>query len=200
MSNIESKLNKVFEYVESYADANGFPPTVREICAHLSIKSTATCHYYLQKLEERGLIIKSASKKRAMGIAESAKKERNYLNVPVIGTVTAGTPVFAVENFEEFCPVPVEFGEENELFMLKVRGTSMINAGIFNGDKIIVKKQPNADNGDIVVAYFDESATVKRFYKYPDHIVLHPENETMSDIILSDVSILGKVIGLLRKF
>ncbi|MBR1677586.1 MAG: transcriptional repressor LexA [Clostridia bacterium] len=199
MAHVEEKLNDMIVFIEQYTDNFGYPPSVREMCEKLSIKSTATCQYYLNKLVDRGIITKSQSNaKRSISLIKS--KKTNYISVPVIGTVTAGTPIFAYENLEEYCPLPAEFGSDDDTFMLKVKGESMIEAGIYNGDKIIVKKQNTAQNGEIVVAYFDESATVKRFYKKDGKIILHPENRTMTDIVLDDVTILGTVKGLLRKF
>ena len=170
-----------------------------EICNHLNIKSTATAYYYLEKLKTRGLIQKSPSKNRAVSLTR--KNEPSFLSVPVLGKVTAGEPITAVENFEEYYTLPTDFAPSgSELFMLNVRGDSMIEAGIFSGDKIVVRRQPNANNGDIVVALIDDSATVKRFFRRDNHVVLHPENSSMSDIVLDDVVILGKVLGLTRKF
>lgn len=199
MSVIDKKLDLVYNYIDNYIGDNGYSPSVREICRDCNIKSTATAYYYLEKLKERGLITKQSSKNRTVGV-KHRNKNADFLSVPLVGEVTAGTPILAVENLEDYCAIPIEFKSEDDLFMLRVRGTSMIEAGIFDGDKIIVKKQSTAKNGDIVVAFFDDSATVKRFYKYPDKIVLHPENSTMSDIVLPDVQILGKVTGLIRKF
>lgn len=198
MSKVEEKLNRVFDFTQSYIRDNGFPPSVREICSAVGIKSTATCHLYLKKLEERGLISVGGNKKRAIMLTNAHATPA--INVPLIGTITAGTPIFAYENLEEYCPLPSEFGDEKELFMLRVKGDSMIEAGIFNGDRVIVKKQESCRNGEIAIAYYEESATVKRFYKKDDHIVLHPENSTMKDIILPDVQILGVVVGLIRKY
>lgn len=197
MAKIDEKLNALYEYVSKFSENNGYPPTVRDICCDLNIKSTATAHYYLEKLKDRGLIEKREDKKRAITV--SGKKSNSY-TVPLIGTVTAGSPIFAVENFEDYYPLPLEFKTSEEQFMLKVKGDSMINAGIFDGDKIIVKKQETASNGDIVVALIDDSATVKRFYKKDNKIILHPENEYLQDIVLDDVQILGVVTGLTRKF
>ena len=177
MSEVSSKLNDVLEYVRRYSENYGYSPSIREICSALGIKSTATCHYYLKKLEKNGEINKVSSKKRAI----SVKKD-------------------AYENTDGYCPLPDEFGDEKELFMLKVKGTSMIEAGILDGDKVIVKKQNNAENGEIVVALIEDEATVKRFYKKENKIILHPENDALSDIILDDVTILGVVEGLLRKY
>lgn len=197
MGKIDKKLDELYVYVHKYIEDNGFPPTVRDICKDLQIKSTATAHYYLNKLQERGLLSKKEDKKRALSIKT---KYQTPLTVPLIGTVTAGTPILAIENFEGYYPIPQEFSSDSELFMLKVKGDSMIEAGIFDGDKIIVKKQETADNGEIVVCMIDDSATVKRFYKKDGKIVLHPENQTMQDIVVDEAYILGLVVGLLRKF
>lgn len=197
MAKIDEKLNKLYDYVSTFLNENGYPPTVRDICKDLSIKSTATAHYYLEKLKDRGLITKSEDKKRAITVKN---RQNNSFQVPLIGTITAGTPILAVENFEDYYPLPIEFKHEEQVFMLSVIGESMINAGIYNGDKVIVKRQNTANNGDIVVALIDDSATVKRFFKKQDSIVLHPENDNMEDIIVNNVQILGVVIGLTRKF
>ena len=195
----EDNLQKLITYIDSYSQDNGFPPSVREICHHLGLKSTATACYYLEKLKARGIISKSPSKNRSLSL--TAKNEPQYLSVPVIGKVTAGEPITAIENFEEYYPLPTDFAPMgSELFMLNVRGDSMMEAGIFSGDKIIVKRQSTANNGDIVVAMIDDSATEKRFYRRNNKIVLHPENSSMSDIVLDDVVVLGKVLGLTRKF
>ncbi len=196
MSKIDKKLDELFLYLQNYLTENGFPPTVRDICKDLSIKSTATAHYYLNKLKDKGLLNKVEDKKRAL----SVKNKCQSISIPLVGTITAGTPIFAVENFDGYVPIPDEFKTEEDLFMLKVKGDSMIDAGIFNGDKIIVKKQQTAENGDIVVALLDDSATVKRFFKKKDKFILHPENTTMQDIIVDNVMILGVVSGLIRKF
>lgn len=197
MGKIDIKLDELYVYIQKYIENNGFAPTVRDICSDMQIKSTATAHYYLNKLKERGLVIKPNDKKRAISIKS---KFDAPITVPLIGTVTAGTPILAVENFEGYYPIPQEFSTDSDLFMLKVKGDSMINAGIFDGDKIIVKKQETANNGDIVVCLIDDSATVKRFFSKDGKIILHPENDLMEDIILDEAYILGLVVGLMRKF
>ena len=197
MSKIEQKLKVLYDYVQEYVSNNGFSPTIRDICKDLQIKSTATAHYYLNKLSEQGLLNKACDKKRAISIT---KKTVPTISVPLIGTVTAGTPILAVENLEGYYPLPYDYKSDNDLFMLKVRGESMINAGILDGDKIIVKKQETAENGDIVVALFEDEATVKRFFKRDGKLIFHPENDTMSDIIVNEANILGVVVGLMRKF
>lgn len=198
MKNTEAKINEVYEYVKDYLENNSFPPSVREICASVGIKSTATAYSYLEKLSERGLIVKTPDKKRAFSLTN---KPPITGVAPLVGTVTAGTPILAVENFENYVPLPPEFNnEEKDIFLLRVSGDSMIEAGIYDGDKIFVKKQNTADNGDIVVALFEDTSTVKRFFKKGNKIILHPENAALSDIILDDVTILGIVLGLYRKF
>lgn len=198
MSKIQGKLNAVHDYVKKFQNENGYPPSVREIGRDLKIKSTATVHYYLKKLEENGVITKNAGRNRAISLTDEALP---FVSVPLVGTVTAGTPILAVENLDGYYPLPAEFtGADEGSFMLRVHGNSMIEAGIFDGDKIICRKQENADNGDIVVALIDDSATVKRFFKRDGKIILHPENSALSDIVLNDVIILGKVTGLMRKF
>lgn len=196
MGKIEGKLESVLNLVRHYQTKNGFPPSVREICAELNIKSTATAHYYLDKLIQRGEISKNAKKNRAIILNSNC----DYVSVPLVGTVTAGTPILAVENLEGYYPLPPDLATEDECFMLRVKGDSMIEAGILDGDKIICKKTPAANNGEIVVALIDDSATVKRFFKRDGKIILHPENCRLTDIVLNDVQILGKVTGLVRKF
>ena len=194
----ESSMNKmqaVLAYINEYNAEYGYSPTVREICAELNIKSTASAYYYIEKLKEEGYLSKSPNKNRAVNFKKSSS-----VNIPLIGTVTAGQPVFAYENYEDYYSFPAGSFKGSDLFMLNVQGSSMIDAGIFDGDKIVVRKQSTADNGDIVVALLDDSATVKRFFRKDGFFVLHPENETMQDIIVDDVAILGKVIGLVRSF
>ncbi len=195
MAKINEKLNQCYEYVKNYMQENGFAPSVRDICKDLNIKSTATAHLYLKKLSENGLIDVKTDKKRAISLNAS------YVSgVPLIGTVTAGQPIFATENYEDYYTLPKDFNKIEDLFMLTIKGNSMQNVGILDGDKIVVKKQEDAQNGDIVVALLDDSATCKRFFKRENDVVLHPENEDYSDIIVNDVKILGKVVGLIRKF
>lgn len=193
------KLAEVLEFINRYNDENGFPPTVREICKELGIKSTATVYDYINRLRAMGHLNKAENKKRAVAVRNSGS-----VNVPLVGTVTAGQPILATENYEGYYTLPSsEF--KGDLFMLTVKGDSMIEAGILNGDKIVVRKQESAENGDIVVAMFndgvEDGATVKRYFKRDGKIVLHPENSELSDFVLDEennVQILGKVIGLMR--
>ena len=195
----EEKLTKVMDYIRKYSEENGFTPSVREIGQECGIKSTATVHSYLEKLQTKGYLNKATNKKRSVTIGKSTG-----VTIPLIGTVTAGQPVFAYENYEDYYTFPAGEFHGEDLFMLRVEGTSMIDAGIMNGDKIIVRRQQTAENGEIVVALVneDKSATVKRFFRRNGQIVLHPENEALSDKIFEDgqVAILGKVIGLMRNY
>ena len=195
----EKKLYAVLDFINEYSEDNGFPPTVRDMCRELGIKSTATAYDYINRLRDKGLLDKAEGKKRAVAL-----KCGESVRVPLIGTVTAGQPIFATENFEGFYALPTAEFRGDNLFMLRVKGNSMIEAGILDGDKIVVKKQATAENGDIVVAMFDdgitEGATVKRFYRRDGKSILHPENKSMSDFVLDEVTLLGTVVGLLRSF
>lgn len=200
--NNDTKQLEILRYIYDTVERRGFPPTVREICAAVKLSSTSTVHGHLARLERKGLLIKDATKPRALEITDEGKKELGIKpkKIPVVGVVTAGQPILAVQDIDEYFPLPPDLeNDAGELFMLKVHGESMINAGILNGDSVIVRKQNTANNGEIVVAMTDENeATVKRFYKENDHYRLQPENDTMVPIILSKVSILGKVVGLYR--
>lgn len=195
---MRAKINRdqlVLEYIEKYVTENGYAPSVREICAGCNIPSTATCFNIMNSLSERGLIEKSkvgSNKRRSVSIKQNAVK------IPLIGTVAAGEPIFAQENYEDFFSVPANMFGTDDLFMLTVKGDSMIKIGMYNGDKIIVRKQETAENGEIVVALVDDSATVKRFFKRDGKFILHPENDDMEDFVFDTVSILGKVVGLIR--
>ena len=195
---LSDKLNSVYKFTSDYINDNGFPPSVREICSNLNIKSTATAYSYIEKLRKKGLIDKSPMKKRALKLSRPVLS--NQGQIPLIGTVRAGTPIFAVENLDGYYPLPPDFiGFKDDFFALRVSGDSMINEGIYDKDVIIVKKQNYAENGEIVVALVDDSATVKRFYLEKDKIILHPENDEMEDLIFDDAKILGIVKGLYRK-
>ncbi|WP_283112061.1 transcriptional repressor LexA [Lactobacillus gallinarum] len=200
--NNDTKQLEILRYIYDTVERRGFPPTVREICAAVKLSSTSTVHGHLARLERKNLLIKDATKPRALEITDEGKKELGIKpkKIPVVGVVTAGQPILAVQDIDEYFPLPPDLeNDAGELFMLKVHGESMINAGILNGDSVIVRKQNTANNGEIVVAMTDENeATVKRFYKENDHYRLQPENDTMAPIILSKVSILGKVVGLYR--
>lgn len=193
----EEKLTKVMDYIRKFTEENGYTPSVREIGKECGIKSTATVHSYIEKLQTKGYLNKTDNKKRAVTIGKSSG-----VNIPLVGTVTAGQPIFAYENYEDYYTFPAGEFKGEDLFMLRVQGSSMIDAGICNGDKIVVRKQEVAENGEIVVALIDEGATVKRFYVKNGQIILHPENETLSDMIFEpeQVKILGKVVGLMRNY
>lgn len=189
----QEQLDAVLHFIEQFCDDNGYAPSIREICKGMGFRSTATAYNYIARLRDSGALQKSDMKKRAVSVQTNVKK------VPLIGTVTAGMPIFAVENYEGYYGLPSDEYKDENLFMLTVSGDSMINAGIFDGDKIIVRQQPVAENGEIVVALIDDGATVKRFFKRKDTIVLRPENPRYRDIVSDNVAILGKVIGLIRK-
>lgn len=208
-------LNKrekaILKYIEKQIKANSYPPSLREIGKAVGLSSTATVHGYLAKLEEKGYIKKESQKGRTLrllkGILKEEKKEepkqvytsREMVDVPVIGKITAGAPILAVENVTDTFPIPIDFVGNSESFMLTVSGESMIEAGILDGDYILVKKQNTANNGEIVVALIEDEATVKTFYKENGHIRLQPENSTMEPIIVPNCEILGKVAGVFRK-
>ena len=197
---ITDKQREILEYIKEMILKKGYPPAVREICEAVHLKSTSSVHSHLESLEKNGYIRRDPTKPRTIEILDDdfALTRRELVNVPVIGTVAAGTPILAEQNIEDYLPIPAEILPNKEVFMLKVKGNSMIEAGIYNGDKVIVAKQPNAENGDKVVALVDDSATVKTFYKDNGHFRLQPENSSMDPIILDQVEILGKVIGLFR--
>ncbi|MBO5005346.1 MAG: transcriptional repressor LexA [Clostridia bacterium] len=208
-------LNKrekaILKFIEKQIRANSYPPSVREIGKAVGLSSTATVHGYLAKLEEKGYIKKESQKGRTLrllkGILKEEKKaetkevytSREMVDVPVIGKITAGAPILAVENVTDTFPIPVDFVGNSESFMLTVSGESMIEAGILDGDYILVKRQNTANNGEIVVALIEDEATVKTFYKEKGHIRLQPENSTMDPIIVPNCEILGKVAGVFRK-
>ncbi len=193
----EQKLIRVMDYIRKFSEENGYTPSVREIGKECGIKSTATVHSYIEKLQSKGYLNKTDNKKRAVTIGKGTG-----VNIPLIGTVTAGQPIFAYENYEDYYTFPAGEFKGDELFMLRVQGTSMIDAGIMDGDKIIVRKQPQAENGEIIVALIDDGATVKRFYQRDGQVILHPENEALSDMVFSpeEVTVLGKVVGLMRNY
>lgn len=197
---ITDKQKEILEYIKEMILKKGYPPAVREICEAVHLKSTSSVHSHLESLEKNGYIRRDPTKPRTIEILDDdfALTRREIVNVPVIGTVAAGTPILAEQNIEDYLPIPAEMLPNKEVFMLKVKGNSMIEAGIYSGDKVIVAKQPDAENGDKVVALVDDSATVKTFYKENGHFRLQPENSTMDPIILDHVEILGKVIGLFR--
>lgn len=198
---ISPKQLEILEYIKSQILERGFPPAVRDICEAVHLKSTSSVHSHLETLEKNGYIRRDPTKPRAIEILDdSFNMRREMVNVPIIGRVAAGEPILAEQNIEDYFPIPMEFMPNNQTFILKVQGESMINAGILDGDMVIVEQRATARNGDMVVALIEDGATVKTFYKEDGHIRLQPENDTMDPIIVTDVQILGKVIGLFRFF
>lgn len=200
MHDLSLKQKQILAYLKSEVQKKGYPPSVREICQAVNLKSTSTVHGHLSRLEKKGYIRRNPTKPRAIEILDR-EEQKEFIRVPIVGTITAGTPILAVQNIEDTFPIPSHYVNWNEnVFMLRVKGESMIDAGIFHRDLILVRQQCFADNGDIIVALLDDSATVKTYYKEKGHIRLQPQNISMSPIIVADVKILGKVIGLFRKF
>ena len=197
---LSDKQQQILEFIKRRILDKGYPPAVREICEAVNLRSTSSVHSHLETLERQGYIHRDPTKPRAIEITDDDFNlaRREIINIPVVGTVTAGEPILAVENIEEYFPMLPNHISNKNTFMLHVRGESMINAGIFDGDMVIVEQQPTADNGYIVVAMIEDSATVKRFYKEDGYYRLQPENDTMDPIIVSEVSIIGKVVGLYR--
>ena len=197
---ISAKQKEILDYIKDQIITRGFPPSVRDICAAVKLSSTSSVHSHLETLEKNGYIRRDPAKPRTIEIVDDSFNltRRELVSVPIIGTVTAGQPILAVENIEGYFPIPSEYMPNEQTFMLKVKGESMINAGILDGDQILVRQQNTARNGDPVVALIDDSVTVKTFYREGGHIRLQPENDTMEPIIVHDVTILGKVIGLFR--
>ena len=194
---------RILAYIEQEIKTRGYAPSVREIGEAVGLKSTSTVHGHLIRLEKKGLLHRDAMKPRAMGLSFSSPSPAENVTlrkIPVIGRVAAGTPILAEENVEETLTLPEDIVGRGDVFILRVRGESMIQAGIMNDDYIVVHKQPDANNGEIVVALIEDEATVKRFYKENGHIRLQPENDTMEPIIVPTVMILGKVVSLIRKF
>lgn len=192
-----SQTERVLNFIAEFTKKNSYPPSVREMCQGLGISSTATIVYHLKKLEEQGKLSREKSRNRAIEVSGVSMLS----GIPVVGKVAAGTPITATENIEDTLSFSQNlFGNQDELFILNVQGESMINAGIFDGDKIVVHKQENAENGEIVVAMIDGEATVKRFYKEKNQIRLQPENDFMAPIIVKNAQILGTVVGLIRNY
>ncbi len=203
MTDLSAKQQQILDYMKSEVREKGYPPSVREICQAVGLKSTSTVHGHLARLEKKGFIRRNPTKPRAIEILDGSSNKtqtREMVQVPIVGNITAGTPILAIENIEDTFPVPLDYVKNDSVFMLHVHGDSMIEAGIFDKDLILVRQQNTADNGDIVVALIEDYATVKTFYKENDFIRLQPQNSSMNPIIVRDVTILGKVIGLFRKF
>lgn len=204
---MELKLESLFDFIKTYKKQNGFCPSVREMCEHLGVNSTSTITYYLNHLEKQGKIKRGACKNRAIDVLENENVNdlsqidvlKNFTAVPVVGQITAGEPILAVENYEDTFYVPNGLFRGDNLFMLTVKGESMINAGIYDGDSVIIRQQNTAQNGEIVAALVDDSATIKRFFKENGVFRLQPENDNMQPMYFKEVSILGKVVGLIRR-
>ena len=197
---ITSKQSEILEFMKEEILNTGYPPSVREICEAVNLKSTSSVHSHLETLEKNGYIRRDPTKPRAIEIIDDSFNlvRREVSNIPIVGNVAAGAPLLAVENITNYFPIPTEFLPNSECFMLNVKGDSMINIGIFSGDQVLVQRQNDARNGDIVVALVEDSATVKTFYKEDGHIRLQPENDDMDPIIVNDCQIIGKVIGVFR--
>ena len=199
---ISDKQREILEYIKAEILNKGYPPAVREICEAVKLKSTSSVHAHLETLEKNGYIRRDPTKPRAIEIVDESFNltRREMVNVPIVGRVAAGEPILAVENIENYFPIPAEFMPNEQTFILQVQGESMVNAGILDGDYILVEQQTTANDGDMVVALVDDSATVKTFYKENGYYRLQPENDFMEPIIVSDVMIMGKVIGTFRFF
>ncbi len=199
---ISDKQQEILEYIKSQIIERGFPPSVRDICTAVHLKSTSSVHSHLETLEKNGYIKRDPTKPRAIEILDDSFNmiRREMVSLPVVGHVAAGKPILAEQNIEEYIPFPAEYITRNQAYMLHVQGESMVNAGILDGDLVLVESCNTAHNGDMVVAMIEDGATVKRFYKEDDHIRLQPENDSMEPIIVKDCSILGKVRGVFRLF
>ena len=199
---ISAKQQEILDYIKSQILERGFPPAVRDICEAVHLKSTSSVHSHLETLEKNGYIRRDPTKPRAIEILDDSFQmlRRETANVPIVGRVAAGEPLLAEQNIEDYFPISTEFLPNNQTFLLKVRGESMINAGILDGDYVLVEQRQTANNGEMVVALIEDGATVKTFYKEEGVIRLQPENDTMDPIIARDVMILGKVIGVFRFF
>ena len=195
MKNSDAKREQILQFIRSEIETKGYPPSVREICHAVNLSSTSTVHMHLRTLENRGMIRRDASKPRALEVLDgTAPRGRS---IPVVGRVTAGVPILAQENIEEYMTIPFDVSE-NDAFILNVTGTSMINDGIIEGDKLVVERQSSAENGDIVIAMIEDEATVKRTYYEEGHVRLQPSNDQMEPIIVETADVIGKVVGLLR--
>lgn len=203
LEDLTGQQSKILDYIKAQVEKKGYPPSVREICLAVGLKSTSTVHSHLTKLEEKGYIKRDQTKPRAIELLQDENAilptDTRTAYVPIVGKVTAGEPILAHENIEDNFPVPADFVDDGDYFMLKVSGDSMIEAGIFDRDYVMVRQQPNAKNGDIVVALLDDSATVKTFYKESGHFRLQPENPALNPIIVNEVDILGIVKGVFRR-
>lgn len=207
MEDLTARQREIMNYILSEQQKKGYPPSVREIGEAVGLSSSSTVHAHLEKLEELGYLRRDPTKPRALEVLignsevtpERLNPFKNLVNVPLVGSVTAGAPILAEQNIQDYFPLPRDFARREDLFMLRIKGDSMINAGIFDGDLVIVEQEAAAKNGEIVVALLEDEATVKRFYKETNQIRLQPENDRYEPIYATDVQILGKVVGLIRK-
>jgi repressor LexA len=206
MDDLTERQQEIMDFILKEVKQKGYPPSVREIGEAVGLSSSSSVHAQLEKLEQLGYLRRDPTKPRAIEVLYSGSDSytdrlfKDMINVPIVGAVTAGEPILAEQNIQDYFPIPKDFTRTEDVFMLRVKGESMINAGIFDGDLVIVNRDATANNGEIVVALLDDHATVKRFYKEQNHIRLQPENDQYEPIIANDVQILGKVIGLVRKF
>lgn len=193
--------SEIYDFIRSEVINKGYPPSVREICKKVGLSSTSTVHGHLSRLEKKGLIRRDPTKPRAIELIKDPVSKREMIDIPIVGKVQAGQPILAVENIEDYLTIPLNFVKNsNELFILKISGESMIEAGIYDGDLAIIEKTSYAQNGDIVVALIENDATIKRFFKEKDKIRLQPENHTMDPIIVDNCNILGKLAGIYRRY
>jgi len=195
------KQSEIYEFIKNQVNTKGYPPSVREICEAVNLSSTSTVHGHLTRLEKKGLIRRDPTKPRAIELLQEPHNKKEMIDIPIIGKVTAGIPILAQESIEDYLTIPLDFvNSTNELFILKVQGDSMIEAGIHDKDLAIIEKTSIASNGDIIVALIENEATIKRFFKEDGHIRLQPENSTMKPIIVDNCKILGKLSGIYRKY
>ena len=196
-----NKQTEIYEFLKTYTENKGYPPSVREICEAVSLTSTSTVHGHLKRLEKKGLIKRDPTKPRALEIAELSAPKREMINIPIIGKITKGVSIFASENIEDMFPIPLDYiKHDNELFMLRVSGQSMVNVGIRDKDLAIIENTDCVVNGDIVAVFINDETTIKRFFKEKDHIRLQPENDSMQPILIDECKILGKLLGIFRSF
>ncbi|MBP2031812.1 repressor LexA [Clostridium algifaecis] len=192
---------QIYKFIKNQVKEKGYPPSVREICAAVGLKSTSTVHMHLENLEKKGLIKRDQAKPRTIGIVDELPNKKEMINVPIIGNIAAGTPILAVENIEDTFPLPIDYiKSSNQLFILRVHGESMVDVGVLDGDFAIIEKTNSAENGELVAALIENEATLKRFFKEKGHIRLQPENKTMKPIIVPNCTIIGKLVGIYRQY
>lgn len=201
MCEARRKQAEIYEFLKEYTEEKGYPPTIREICEAVSLKSTSTVQGHLQRLERKGLIKRDPSKPRALEIPELSAPKKEMVNIPIIGKINAGLPILATENVEDTFPLPIDYiKHDNDLYIVNVDDKGMIDAGINENDLAIIEYNTNAKNGQIVLGVIDDSLIIRRYYKEKDHVRLITENDTMHDFILEDFKILGKLVGIYRSY